>query len=127
MRRSRSSRKAAPAWTCIPTVQEAAEHVRRVYDLGVTYFDCAASYWGGKAEEAYGIGLTDIRKKVFLTTKSGKRTKASAEAELANSLKKLKTDHLDLWQVHGVHARRRSIRSLGRRRHGGVRGRKESR
>ena len=35
-----------------PTVQDAAEHVRRVYDLGVTYFDCAASYWSGKAEEA---------------------------------------------------------------------------
>ena len=95
------------------TVQEAAEHVRRVYDLGVTYFDCAASYWDGRAEEAYGIGLTDIRKKVFLTTKSGKRTKASAEAELADSLKKLKTDHLDLWQMHGVQRKEEIDQILG--------------
>ena len=35
-----------------PTVAEAADHVRRVYDLGLTYFDCAHAYWGGKAEEA---------------------------------------------------------------------------
>ena len=60
-----------------PTVQEAAEHVRRVFELGITYFDCAASYWEGHAEEAYGIGLEGIRKKVFLTSKSGKRTKAT--------------------------------------------------
>jgi aryl-alcohol dehydrogenase-like predicted oxidoreductase len=85
-----------------PTVGEAAAHVRRVYELGVTYFDCAASYWDGHSEEAYGIGLTGLRKNIFLTTKCGKRTKAAAEAELATSLRKLKTDHLDLWQMHGV-------------------------
>ncbi len=50
-----------------PTVAEAASHVRRVYDLGLTYFDCARSYWGGKSEEAYGIGLHGVRKNVFLT------------------------------------------------------------
>ena len=49
-----------------PTVAEAAAHVRRVYDLGLTYFDCARSYWGGKSEEAYGIGLEGVRKNVFL-------------------------------------------------------------
>ena len=38
-----------------PTVQEAAAHVRRVYEMGVTYFDCAHSYWNGKSEEAYGL------------------------------------------------------------------------
>ena len=108
-----------------PTVQEASEHVRRVYDFGVTYFDCAASYWDGRAEEAYGIGLTDIRKKVFLTTKSGKRTKADAEAELANSLKKLKTDHLDLWQMHGVQKGRDRSDPRAGRRHGGIRNRKK--
>jgi uncharacterized protein len=73
----------------------------------------AASYWDGKAEEAYGIGLTDMRKKVFLTTKSGKRTKADAEAELANSLKKLKTDHLHLWQMHGVQRKEEIDQILG--------------
>ena len=85
-----------------PTVAEAADHVRRVYDLGLTYFDCARSYWGGKSEEAYGIGLKGVRKNVFLTSKSTKRTRQEAEQELATSLKTLQTDHLDIWQMHDV-------------------------
>src|SRR5438128_8157741 len=51
-----------------PTVQEAAAHVRRVYEMGVTYFDCAHSYWNGKSEEAYGLGLSEVRKNIFLTS-----------------------------------------------------------
>jgi aryl-alcohol dehydrogenase-like predicted oxidoreductase len=85
-----------------PDVRSAAAHVRAVYDLGVSYFDCARSYWGGRAEEAYGIGLEGLRKTVFLTSKSGKRTRAAAEEELHTSLALLKTDYLDLWQMHGV-------------------------
>jgi len=85
-----------------PTVADAADHVRRVYDLGLTYFDCARSYWGGKSEEAYGIGLKGVRKNVFLTSKSTKRTRLEAEQELATSLKMLQTDHLDIWQMHDV-------------------------
>ena len=53
--------------------------MRRGYDLGLTYFDCARSYWGGKSEEAYGIGLDGVRKNVWLTTKSAKRTRVEAE------------------------------------------------
>jgi aryl-alcohol dehydrogenase-like predicted oxidoreductase len=85
-----------------PTVAEAADHVRRVYDLGLTYFDCARAYWGGKSEEAYGIGLKGVRKNVFLTSKTVKRTRQEAEQELAASLKALQTDHLDIWQMHDV-------------------------
>jgi len=85
-----------------PDVPSAAAHVRRMYDLGVTYFDCARSYWNGRSEEAYGIGLQGIRKNVFLTTKSMKRTAKEAEEELALSLRLLKTDHLDLWQMHSI-------------------------
>jgi len=88
-----------------PNVQEAAEHVRRVYDLGVTYFDCSRAYWGGRSEEAYGIGLNGIRKNVFLTTKTMKRTAKEAEQDLETSLRLLKTDHVDLWQVHLVQDR----------------------
>src|SRR5438874_6139063 len=61
-----------------PDVQAAAAHVRRVYDLGVTYFDCARSYWDGRSEEAYGISLQGIRQNVFLTTKTQKRTATEA-------------------------------------------------
>ncbi len=85
-----------------PDVPSAAAHVRRVYDLGVTYFDCARSYWDGRSEEAYGIGLQGVRKNVFLTTKSTERTAKQAEEELETSLRLLKTDYVDLWQVHGI-------------------------
>src|SRR5690242_5166230 len=85
-----------------PNVAAAAAHVRRVYDLGVTYFDCARAYWDGRSEEAYGIGLQGIRNNVFLTTKTVKRTAQEAEQDLATSLRLLKTDYLDLWQVHAV-------------------------
>ena len=85
-----------------PDVQAAAAHVRTVYDLGVTYFDCARSYWGGRSEEAYGIGLQGVRKDVFLTTKTHQRTATEAEQDLATSLRLLKTDYVDLWQVHAV-------------------------
>ncbi len=85
-----------------PDIQTAAAHVRGVYDLGVTYFDCARAYWDGRSEEAYGIGLEGIRKNVFLTTKTQKRTAKEVEQELETSLRLLKTDHVDLWQVHAV-------------------------
>jgi aryl-alcohol dehydrogenase-like predicted oxidoreductase len=85
-----------------PDVPSAAAHVRKVYDLGVTYFDCSRLYWDGRAEESYGIGLQGVRKNVFLTSKTVKRTAKEAEEELQTSFRLLKTDYLDLWQVHAV-------------------------
>ncbi len=85
-----------------PDIQAAAAHVRAVYDLGVTYFDCARGYWDGLSEEAYGIGLQGVRKNVFLTTKTLKRTAKEVQQDLETSLRLLKTDYVDLWQVHAV-------------------------
>jgi predicted aldo/keto reductase-like oxidoreductase len=85
-----------------PTIQAAATHVRTVYELGVTYFDCARAYWNGRSEEAYGIGLHGVRNNVFLTTKSQKRTAKEAEQDLETSLRLLKTEYVDLWQMHAV-------------------------
>lgn len=85
-----------------PDIQSAAEYVRTVYDLGVNYFDCSRLYWDGRAEEAYGIGLQGVRKNNFLTTKTVKRTAKEAEEELETSFRLLKTDYVDLWQVHAV-------------------------
>ena len=96
-----------------PTVAEAAEHVRRMYDLGLTYFDCARSYWGGKSEEAYGIGLEGVRKNVFLTSKTTKRSRKETEQELETSLRTLKTDYLDIWQMHDVRTKEEIDRILG--------------
>jgi uncharacterized protein len=87
-------------------VEAARKHVRYLYDLGVNYFDCAHAYWGGKSEQAYGQALSDVRKDVFITTKSMKRTKAEAEKDLDLSLKSLQTDYVDLWQMHDVRTER---------------------
>ena len=88
-----------------PDIPSAAAHVRQVYELGVRYFDCARMYWNGQSEEAYGLGLQGVRKDVFLTSKSAGRTAAAAEKDLETSLRLLKTDHLDLWQMHAIQGR----------------------
>ena len=79
--------------------------VRRARDLGINYFDMARSYWDGRAEEVYGAAIPPFRKEIFLTTKSGERTRPGAERELETSLKLMKTDYVDLWQMHGVNTK----------------------
>ena len=87
--------------------------VRHAYDLGINYFDMARSYWNGRAEEVYGAVLPEFRKNVFITSKSNRRTRKEAEADLDRSLKLMKTDYLDLWQVHGVGPREEQERLFG--------------
>ena len=84
------------------TKEAARSHVRHAYDLGLNYFDCAHAYWDGHSEEVYGDVLADVRKEIFLTTKCTKRTRKEAEDDLHSSLESLKTDYLDLWQMHGI-------------------------
>ena len=81
---------------------EAKAVVQRAYDLGLNYFDNARAYGDGRSEEIYGAVLPAFRKDVFITTKSVKRTRKEAEEDLHLSLKALKTDYLDLWQIHSV-------------------------
>jgi len=87
--------------------------VRRAYDLGINYFDMARSYWDGRGEEVYGAVIPEFRKQVFLTSKSNRRTRKDAEADLDRSLKLMKTDYLDLWQIHGVGPKEERDRILG--------------
>ncbi len=82
--------------------EEGKAVVRRAYELGINYFDMARSYAEGRAEDVYGAVIPDFRKEIFLTTKSGQRTRKGAEADLETSLKRLRTDHVDLWQMHNV-------------------------
>lgn len=84
---------------------EAKAVVRRAYDLGINYFDMARSYAEGQAEDVYGAVIPAFRKNIFLTTKSGQRTRQGAVAELDISLKRMRTDYVDLWQMHGVSRR----------------------
>jgi aryl-alcohol dehydrogenase-like predicted oxidoreductase len=81
---------------------EGVSLVRRAYDLGINYFDMARSYWNGRAEQVYGAAIPPFRKQIFLTSKTGQRSRKGAEAELETSLRLMKTDYLDLWQLHGV-------------------------
>jgi predicted aldo/keto reductase-like oxidoreductase len=82
--------------------EEAKAITLRAYELGINYFDCARIYWGGRSEEVYGEVLSPFRKKIFLTTKSPQRSRKGAEEDLEKSLRALKTDYLDLWQIHQV-------------------------
>jgi predicted aldo/keto reductase-like oxidoreductase len=84
--------------------EEAKALVLRAYDLGINYFDNAHGYWNGRSEEVYGAVLPPFRRSVFITTKSVKRTRDGALAELDLSLKRLRMDYVDLWQMHGVSA-----------------------
>ena len=71
-----------------------------VQERGINYFDVAPSY--GNAEERLGPALEPYRKSIFLACKTGKRDAKEAEAELHQSLKRMRTDHFDLYQLHGV-------------------------
>jgi predicted aldo/keto reductase-like oxidoreductase len=82
--------------------EEAKAITLRAYDLGINYFDNSIDYWDGRSEEVYGAVLPPFRKHIFITTKANERTRAGAAAELDLSLKRLKTDYVDLWQIHAV-------------------------
>ena len=71
---------------------------------GITYMDNSWDYNHGVSEERMGLALSQggYRDKVFLMTKVDGRTAQSAQQQLDTSLRRLKTDHIDLWQFHEV-------------------------
>ena len=76
--------------------------VAEAWDRGVNYFDVAPSYGNGEAEEKLGPALQPYRQRAFLSCKTQKRDAAGAREELERSLKRLRTDHVDLYQFHAV-------------------------
>src|SRR3954470_5208131 len=86
----------------LKTVDEAIRLVHEAVEAGITFFDNCWEYWNGRAEDWLGRGLKGRRDKVFLMTKvcTHGRGKDLAMQQLEESLKRLRTDHLDLWQVH---------------------------
>ena len=78
--------------------------VSEAVDGGINFFDNCWEYHRGKCEEWLGAALKGKRQRVFLMTKvcTHGRDKALAMKMLEESLRRLQTDHLDLWQVHGV-------------------------
>ena len=72
-------------------------------DMGVRFYDTARGYQQGGSEEAMGRFLIPkYRDEIFLMTKSHARTGEDAKKHLELSLKALKTDQLDLWQIHTI-------------------------
>ncbi len=76
--------------------------IHRALDLGINFFDSAWDYQSGESERRLGIGLKGKREDVFLMTKVHARDKAGALEQLHQSLRRLQTDHLDLWQFHSI-------------------------
>lgn len=82
------------------TRSEAERLVGDAVERGVNYFDVAPSY--GEAEERLGPALQPFREKSFLACKTTERTAHGARVELERSLRRLRTDRVDLYQLHGV-------------------------
>ncbi len=82
------------------TFEQASEYVRLAIDNGINYFDVAPSY--GDAEVKLGPALEPYRPDVFLACKTQERKYDGALKELDKSLKNLRTDHFDLYQLHAV-------------------------
>jgi uncharacterized protein len=74
----------------------------RALDLGITYIDTAHSYGNGKSEERVGLLMSDRRNQVTLATKLSARTADDARRQIELSLKRLKTDHLDVLHIHAL-------------------------
>ena len=86
------------------TDQAANEIVAKAFDHGVTFFDNAWEYHDGLSEERLGKALRGKRDQAFVMTKvcTHGRDKKIAMRMLEESLRRLQTDHLDLWQIHEV-------------------------
>lgn len=82
--------------------KESARLIQRAVDEGITFMDNCWDYHDGGAEEWMGKALSEggRRDKVFLMTKVCGRTAKEAQSNLEDSLKRLKTDRIDLWQFH---------------------------
>ncbi len=87
----------------VPNPDEAIRIVHEAIDAGITFFDNAWEYHDGKSEEILGRALDGgYRDRVFLMTKVCTHGRGAdvAMQQLEQSLQRLKTDHLDLWQIH---------------------------
>ena len=86
----------------IGTEREAIKIVHAAIDAGITFLDNAWEYHDGKSEVRMGKAIRDRRDRVFLMTKvcTHGRDAKTAMRQLEQSLRRLQTDYLDLWQIH---------------------------
>jgi aryl-alcohol dehydrogenase-like predicted oxidoreductase len=96
----------------VPSKEESIQLIHNTYDLGSTFFDTAEGYAMGANEELLGEALMGIRNKVTIATKfwiqesiedySTEKLLSTIKGKLENSLKRLKTDHIELYYQHRV-------------------------
>jgi predicted aldo/keto reductase-like oxidoreductase len=82
------------------SVEDGAAVVRHCYDLGITFFDTANVY--RDSEKKVGQALCDVRDKVVIATKTLRRDAQTAAKHIRLSLENLKTDRIDIYQLHNV-------------------------
>ena len=86
----------------VPNERDATRIVHEAVDAGITFLDNAWEYHDGKSEDRMGKAIVGRRERVFLMSKvcTHGRDATVAMRQLEQSLRRLKTDYLDLWQVH---------------------------
>jgi uncharacterized protein len=82
--------------------ERAAEALNRALDLGIVYLDTAHSYGDGKSEERIGRIMATRRNEVVLATKIPARKAEEGRRQIELSLKRLRTDHLDVLHIHNL-------------------------
>lgn len=82
--------------------KKASTMIAEAVDRGINYFDVAPAYGDGEAEEKLGPALEPYRQSIFLACKTMHRDVKGTRKELDRSLKRLRTDHFDLYQFHAV-------------------------
>ena len=95
------------------THDESIAIINRAIDLGVNYIDTAAAYGRGISQTYIGEVMSTRRDEVFLATKTHDRTRDGSLRLLEESLRLLRTDHIDLWQLHNVRTTEQLDRIFG--------------
>lgn len=98
-------------WISQLSMDEAVKVVRRAFELGINYFDTAKL--DGDSEEKIGVALKAVRDECILATKTASRTKSESLADFKTSLHRLKTDRLDLIQLHGIDDEKTLRKAIG--------------
>ena len=98
-------------WISRLAATDANAVVKRAFDLGINYFDTAR--WNGDSEEKMGVALEDIRDECIIATKTGARTKHTSLEDLRGSLRKLRTDRMNIIHLQGIDDEKTLAKAIG--------------
>jgi predicted aldo/keto reductase-like oxidoreductase len=97
-------------WISELPADQAIAVVRLAFELGINYFDTAPL--DGDSEVKIGVALEDVRSECVYATKTGSRTKRESLDDVQNSLKRLRTDRLDIIQLHGIDDEKTLVKAM---------------